>query len=471
MVRGVPSGAPDPRGSAFVLHVSDIVEEGGDAVRWHREFFGPARRLLSTTPLWAVLGNHEADSPLYYRYFGGPAPGWRQTFLYGDAQFFLVDSERDLSPGSEQYTWLDEGLSRSRSRWRIVAVHRPPFTSDRDEYGDTSRGESAAGDPRTRPLVPLLEAHDVDVLFCGHVHAYERSRPLRDGRVDERGVVYVQTGGGGGRLEESADTRSWHTAALRRCHHYVTVALSGETMELRAYDGEGRLFDLATRRSHDHRGSLDAEGAVALRPSAPRWPGASPLESPRLEPHPESSRDPPSRERGRPGVLPCPRACWEAVSGLSRRDDAGHRTPGADTRAPRRKPMNRRTWIALGAVLALLLVPGVARADYTPPAPTPAVAKAALEAAYEAGDDEAMVAAIEGAAGVKDPAVIRLVAARGPKTRRLAVVEASIATLGLTQHPDAAKALRDAAASARTRDLTGFETGLRAAAASHRKAG
>jgi len=250
---------------AFVLHVGDIVEEGGDAGRWQWEFFRPARRLLSTTPLWAVLGNHEADSSLYYRYFGGPAPGWRQTFVFGDAQFFLVDSERDLSPGSAQHAWLDETLTRSRSRWRFVAVHRPPFTSDRDEYRDTSRGEGPSGDPRTKPLVPLLEAHHVDVVFCGHVHAYERSRPLREGRVDEGGVVYVQTGGGGGRLEESADTRSWHAAALRRCHHYVSVSLSGETMELRAYDEEGRLFDVATRRSHKHRGSLDAGAAVTLQ--------------------------------------------------------------------------------------------------------------------------------------------------------------------------------------------------------------
>jgi 3',5'-cyclic AMP phosphodiesterase CpdA len=163
---------------AFVLHVGDIVEEGNELGRWRSEFFAPARRLFATTPVWAVLGNHEADSPLYYRYFGGPPPGWRQSFVFGDAECFLVDSERDLSPGSEQYVWLDRALARSGAGWRFVAVHRPPFTSDRDEYGDTARGGCPEGDPRTRPLVPLLEAHGVDVLFCGHVHAYERSQPV-----------------------------------------------------------------------------------------------------------------------------------------------------------------------------------------------------------------------------------------------------------------------------------------------------
>lgn len=255
---------------AFVLHVGDIVEEGNELGRWRSEFFAPARRLFATTPVWAVLGNHEADSPLYYRYFGGPPPGWRQSFVFGDAECFLVDSERDLSPGSEQYVWLDRALARSGAGWRFVAVHRPPFTSDRDEYGDTARGGCPEGDPRTRPLVPLLEAHGVDVLFCGHVHAYERSQPVRDGRVDDDGVVYVQTGGGGGRLEESADTRSWHAAALRRCHHYVTVSLQGETMELRAYDAGGGLFDVCTRRRRVRGAVPDAGRAVADRRGAAR---------------------------------------------------------------------------------------------------------------------------------------------------------------------------------------------------------
>ena len=119
--------------------------------------------------------------------------------------------------------------------------------------------------------------------------------------------------------------------------------------------------------------------------------------------------------------------------------------------------MNRWTWSSLCAALALLLSPGIGRAADDPPAESPAAVKAALEAAYASSEDEPMVEAIGQAAGMKDPAVIALVV-RGLKTKRIAVMDAAIDALGATDHPDAEKALRNAAAAARTRDLSGFET-------------
>jgi len=119
--------------------------------------------------------------------------------------------------------------------------------------------------------------------------------------------------------------------------------------------------------------------------------------------------------------------------------------------------MNRWTWTSLCAALALLLSPGIGRAADDPPAESPAAVKAALEAAYASSEDEPMVEAIGQAAGMKDPAVIALVV-RGLRTKRIAVMDAAIDALGATDHPDAEKALRNAAATARTRDITGFET-------------
>jgi hypothetical protein len=130
-----------------------------------------------------------------------------------------------------------------------VVVHRPPWSSDLDDYGDAQSTRAGEGDPRTRPVIPLLERRGVDVLFCGHVHDYERTWPLREGRVDEeRGVVYVQTGGAGGHGETHAPARSWFTAHVRACHHYLLVNVLGGTLDLKAYDDEGRLFDTWVRR-------------------------------------------------------------------------------------------------------------------------------------------------------------------------------------------------------------------------------
>ena len=184
---------------AFLLHCGDIVGDGHDPRAWREEFFAPARALLAHVPFLAVLGNHEGDSPLYYRYVSNPAPEHRCALRYGDVEVLLVDSERPLEAGSEQHGWLARVLRASTAVWKVVVVHRPPWSSDRDDYGDACLARAAPGDPRTRVLIPLLEEHGVDLLFCGHVHDYERTWPLREGQVDEeRGVTYVQTGGAGG---------------------------------------------------------------------------------------------------------------------------------------------------------------------------------------------------------------------------------------------------------------------------------
>jgi 3',5'-cyclic AMP phosphodiesterase CpdA len=178
-----------------------------------------------------------------------PAPEHRCALRYGDIEAFLVDSERPLEAGSEQARWLAGALSASTAPWKVVVVHRPPWSSDQDDYGDARRGRAGSGDPRTRVLIPLLEQHGVDLVFCGHVHDYERTWPLRAGRVDEeRGVTYVQTGGAGGYGETHAPARSWFTAHVRACHHFVLVNVLGGTLDLKAYDDEGRLFDHWVRR-------------------------------------------------------------------------------------------------------------------------------------------------------------------------------------------------------------------------------
>jgi HEAT repeat protein len=117
--------------------------------------------------------------------------------------------------------------------------------------------------------------------------------------------------------------------------------------------------------------------------------------------------------------------------------------------------MEWRIGWAAGLALALFLA-GAARAEDAPPAEEVKAAKARLEEAWRGEDEQAMVEAVESAAGLGDPGVIDLVA-KGMRTKRRAVIEASIAALGATNHPDALKALLRMAETARTKDLSGYE--------------
>ena len=84
----------------------------------------------------------------------------------------------------------------------------------------------------------------MDVVFYGHIHAYERTWPMAEGRVNlQRGVRYVQTGGAGGNLEDFGPPRNRFTGHLFRGHHYCLLDLHEDLLQFRMYDLEGRMRD------------------------------------------------------------------------------------------------------------------------------------------------------------------------------------------------------------------------------------
>ena len=100
------------------------------------------------------------------------------------------------------------------------------------------------GDRNARHLVPLYEQYGVDIAFAGHIHSYERTWPILGMTINQaKGVRYLVSGGGGGGLEQAAPQRSWFTVHVQRGHHDCVAAVHDRSIEFKAYDIEGRLFD------------------------------------------------------------------------------------------------------------------------------------------------------------------------------------------------------------------------------------
>lgn len=230
----------------FLINCGDLTDSGKGPNRfeWVYEYFSSMTQLLSRIPSFPVPGNGEGDLVWYTRYHALPEPEYTYTFTYGNAQFFMLDSNQSCAPGSEQYEWLSRELKASDAKWKFAAHHHPVFTSDEDDYGDTWEGASTYGDANVQQLVTLYEANDVDVVWYGHMHYYERSWPVKNREVDrEGGVMYIQAGGAGGNFEDLAPTRTWFMNKGFRGHHYCLVRIHDGFLDFKMYDVNGRLRD------------------------------------------------------------------------------------------------------------------------------------------------------------------------------------------------------------------------------------
>jgi predicted phosphodiesterase len=230
----------------FVVHCGDVVDDGKSKMQWTEDLFKSCNDLFGRVPMYPCIGNHEKNHENYYKYFSLPKPEYYYSFKYGNAEFFVLDTNtrRDLTEKGEQYQWLDKALAASEAKWKFCYHHHPPYSSDDDDYGNSWKGATTSGDTRVRNFVKLYEKHKVDVVFSGHIHLYERTWPIRENKVDEKnGVVYVTSGGGGAPLENFAPTPAFFKQEGRVDYHFCYVTVHQGTFNFKAFDQEGRLFD------------------------------------------------------------------------------------------------------------------------------------------------------------------------------------------------------------------------------------
>lgn len=232
----------------FLLNLGDLTdgEKEANKFEWPFEYFTGIGALCSRIPVFPVPGNGEGDLFWYRQYHRLPGNESYYSFRYGHAEFFMLNSNEreEFAPGGAQYEWLERKLKASTATWKFVAHHHAPYSSDENDYGNSWEGKSDLGDLAVRRIVPLYEKYGVDMVFFGHLHTYQRTLPIYEGAIHkEKGVIYIQGGGGGGNLEDFAPTRSWFSSRTYAGHHYFIVNIEDDILHMKMYDAEGVLKD------------------------------------------------------------------------------------------------------------------------------------------------------------------------------------------------------------------------------------
>nr|POE81098.1 putative inactive purple acid phosphatase 27 [Quercus suber] len=91
--------------------------------------------------------------------------------------FTIISTEHDWSVNSEQYLWMEEDMgsvNRSKTPWLIFMGHRPMYTS--------SNADTSVDPQFVNAVEPLLLQYKVDLVLFGHVHNYERTCAVYQGK-------------------------------------------------------------------------------------------------------------------------------------------------------------------------------------------------------------------------------------------------------------------------------------------------
>ncbi|XP_072988090.1 purple acid phosphatase 2-like [Typha latifolia] len=211
----------NPKAEA-VLFVGDLSYADNylnhDNVRW--DTWGRfVERSAAYQPWIWTAGNHEIDfapeigetepfKPYRHRYHvpykasGSTSPFW-YSIKRASAYIIVLASYSAYGKYTPQYKWLEAELpkvNRTETPWLIILMHVPWYNSYNYHYME--------GESMRVMYEPWFVKYKVDVVFAGHVHAYERSHRISNIEYnivngecrpvpDMSAPVYVTIGDGG----------------------------------------------------------------------------------------------------------------------------------------------------------------------------------------------------------------------------------------------------------------------------------
>ncbi|MCD6499163.1 MAG: metallophosphoesterase family protein [Deltaproteobacteria bacterium] len=238
----------------FVLHSGDYVRSGEKAEQWVTEL-SDLTTISADRPFFLTIGNHdngpgEGETAFFNALFGYPTDGPDSTedyysLIIGNLQVIVLSTETfDMD---QQISWMDQELTAHENQvdWTLVMFHRPIWSSG-------AHGGNDGDAPRAEVMVPVLDAHHVDLVVSGHDHDYERFHPSLGGygtprqilplsddggsRGVAQGVVYIVSGGYGALVNPLFSQTVEGSAVAANHLHYIVCDVAGDQLTLTARD-------------------------------------------------------------------------------------------------------------------------------------------------------------------------------------------------------------------------------------------
>jgi len=214
---------------------------------WENNMVTPDGR---TVPLVVAIGNHEVQetagpsleekSPWYVGLFGRQGKDIYHEFHVGDnAVWFLLDTGHLTPYKGAQSKWLDRELDSNKDvKYKFASYHVPLYPAHRDFNGaDSKFGRETWG--------PIFDKYGLTVAFEHHDHVFKRTKPLKAGKVVEKGqgTIYVGDGCFGKDARTIDPQPRWYNAIERSTPHFWLVDVTNEALHFKALDEKAGTVD------------------------------------------------------------------------------------------------------------------------------------------------------------------------------------------------------------------------------------
>jgi hypothetical protein len=118
-------------------------------------------------------------------------------------------------------------MAGAKEPWKVVIFHHPIY-SDGRRHGSNVELRVV--------LEPLLVRHGVQVVFSGHEHIYERTKP-------QKGITYFVSGAGGQLRRGDVRPSSMTGAAFDQDQSFMLVEIAGDQLLFQAISRVGTTVD------------------------------------------------------------------------------------------------------------------------------------------------------------------------------------------------------------------------------------
>lgn len=247
----------------FIVWGGDLAYADGkleNVDRWYEWFEGNMNTLVAddgrVMPVIAAIGNHEVLggahqgrmkdqaaraklAPFFYALLAFPGePGYGVLDFGNYLSIVFGDSGHSNPITGDQTEWMKQTLAKRRTVPHLIPIyHVPAYPSHRDFDKENSR-------EIREHWIPLFEASGVQVVFENDDHAFKRSVPIRAGKPDPAGIVYLGDGCWGvGPRSVHDPSRTWYLEKAKDVRHGFIVTLTPDGKKIVAVDHTGAIFD------------------------------------------------------------------------------------------------------------------------------------------------------------------------------------------------------------------------------------